>query len=129
MFAKDLPIDEQMVLYYGRHSAKMFIRGKPIGFGNKNWVLASSDSYPYKFETYTGACDTKDGNKLLGPILCLLFFQQLKTLACHCVYFDNFFASYYLLRDLHKKNFRALGTICEDRTMKFPLRPSKSVEK
>ena len=46
VFAKDLAIDEQMVPYFGRHSAKMFIRGKPIRFGYKNWVLASSDGYP-----------------------------------------------------------------------------------
>ena len=46
IFAKDLSVDEQMVPYFGRHSAKMFIRGKPIRFDNKNWVLASSDGYP-----------------------------------------------------------------------------------
>ena len=27
VFAKDLAIDEQMVPYFGRHSAKIFIRG------------------------------------------------------------------------------------------------------
>ena len=45
VFAKDLAIDEQMVPYFGRHSAKMFIGGKPIRFVFKNWVLASSDGY------------------------------------------------------------------------------------
>ena len=47
----------------------------------------------------------------------------VENLACHCVYFDNFFTSYYLLRDLHEKNFRAVGTIRKDRTIKCPLRP------
>ena len=42
-------------------------------------------------------------------------------MACHCVYFDNFFTSYYLLRDLHEKNFKALRNIREGRTMKCPL--------
>ena len=45
LFEKDLSIDKQMVPYFGRNSAKMFIRGKPIRFGYKNWDLASSDSY------------------------------------------------------------------------------------
>ena len=36
VFAKDLAIDEQTVRYFGRHSAKLFIRGKPIRFGYKN---------------------------------------------------------------------------------------------
>ena len=67
VFAKDLVINAQMLSYFGRHSAKMFNRGKPIRFGYKNWVLASSDGYPYKFETYTGACDTKDSSKPVGP--------------------------------------------------------------
>ena len=49
--------------------------------------------------------------------------------ACHCIYFDRFFTSYSLLRDLHEKNFKALGAIRENRTMKCPLRPSKAVDK
>ena len=36
LLEKDLSIDEQVVPYFGRHSAKMFIRGKPIRFGYKN---------------------------------------------------------------------------------------------
>ena len=46
--------------------------------------------------------------------------------ACHCVYFDHFFRSYYFLRYLNEKNFRALGTIRESCTMKCL---SKSVKK
>ena len=77
MFAKDLVIDEQMVPFFGKHSAKMFIRGKPIRFGYKNWVLASRDGYPYKFETYTRACDTKDSSKPLGSqFVFALFFDS-----------------------------------------------------
>ena len=93
MFAKDLLIDEQMVPYFARHCAKMFIRGKPIRFGYKNWVLASSDGYPYKFETYTGACDTKDSNKTLGPQVVSVILSIVENPDGHCVYFDNFFTS------------------------------------
>ena len=59
VFLKDLLIDKQMVSYFGQHFSKMFIWGKPIRFGYKNWVLASSCGYPYKFETYTGASKLK----------------------------------------------------------------------
>ena len=77
MFAKDLAIDEQMIPYFGRHFAKMFIRGKLIRFGYKNWVLATSDGYPYKFETYTGACDMilRTAASHLDHKLCLHFFR------------------------------------------------------
>ena len=52
VFHDKLSIDESMVPYYGRHSAKMFIRGKPIRFGFKIWALCGSDGYPYKL-TFT----------------------------------------------------------------------------
>ena len=92
VFAKDLAINEQMVPYFGRHSAKMFICVKPIRFGHKNWVLASSDGYPSIFETYTGACDTKNSIKPLGPeVVCACaLLSTVENLACDCVYFDNF---------------------------------------
>ena len=93
MFAKDLAIDEQMVPYFGRHSAKMFIRGKPIRFCYKNWVFASSDGYPYKFETYTGACDTKHSSKPVGSQVVSAFLWIVENPAWHCVYFDKFFTS------------------------------------
>ena len=65
-FTEHLSIDEQMLPYFGRHSCKMFIRGKPIRFGNKNWVICSSDGYPFKVIPYQG---TLSGNKegRLGP--------------------------------------------------------------
>ena len=76
---------------------RMFIRGKPIRFGYKNWVLASSDSYSYKFETYTGACDTKNSSKPLGPQVVSALLSIVENPACHCVYFDILFISYHLL--------------------------------
>ena len=41
-----LSIDESMMPYYGSHSCKMFIKGKPIRFGYKLWCLCESDGYP-----------------------------------------------------------------------------------
>ena len=46
VFQEDLSIDESMVPYFGRHSAKMFIRGKPIRFGYTVWSISGSDGYP-----------------------------------------------------------------------------------
>lgn len=34
-----LDFDESMIKYFGRHSCKQFIRGKPIRFGYKMWCL------------------------------------------------------------------------------------------
>nr|CAH7746854.1 unnamed protein product [Callosobruchus chinensis] len=35
IFSHNLSIDEEMVTYFGRHSCKMFMKGKPIRFGFK----------------------------------------------------------------------------------------------
>ena len=50
----DLSIDESMMPYYGSHSCKQFIREKPIRFGYKLWVLASSTGLPYHIEIHKG---------------------------------------------------------------------------
>lgn len=44
--------DESMIKYFGRHSCKQFIRGKPIRFGCKMWCLKSSDGYLINFDIY-----------------------------------------------------------------------------
>ena len=54
IFDKNLSIDESMVPYFGGHSCKMFIRGKPICFGYILWCLCGSNDYPYKLSIYTG---------------------------------------------------------------------------
>ena len=109
VFSKDLLINEQMVPYFSRHSSKMFIQEKPIRFGYKNLVLASSYDYPYKFETYTGASKSKGSNKPLGlQVVCSLL-SVLKNPTCHRVYFDNFFMSYSLFVTCMKTNFGHLG--------------------
>ncbi len=34
--------DEVMVPYYGRHSTKQYIHGKPVRYGYKVWALCTS---------------------------------------------------------------------------------------
>lgn len=40
-------VDEAMVPYFGRHSCKQFIHGKPIRYGYKLWVGTSNYGYIY----------------------------------------------------------------------------------
>ncbi|KAF0724401.1 piggyBac transposable element-derived protein 3-like [Aphis craccivora] len=49
-----LAYDESVVKYFGRHSCKQFIRGKPIRFGYKVWCLNTKDGYLVNFELYQG---------------------------------------------------------------------------
>nr|CAI5827507.1 unnamed protein product [Callosobruchus analis] len=55
MLSFNLSIDEQIVPYFGRHSCKMFIKGKPVRFGFKLWCLCSSDGYLFYSILYGGA--------------------------------------------------------------------------
>ena len=52
--SSELSIDESLVPYYGRHSCKMFITGKPIRFSYKLWYVCGSDGHPYHIIPYQG---------------------------------------------------------------------------
>lgn len=45
---------ESIVKYFGRHSCKQFIRGKPIRFGYKMWSLHTKGGYLINFDLYQG---------------------------------------------------------------------------
>lgn len=118
IFHSDLSIDEAMVPYYGKHSAKMYMKGKPIRFGYKIWTLAGSDGYPYKSIIYKGrdpaASSMPLGFRVVKSLLSVV--EVNSDPSKHNVVFDNFFTSHQLLVDLQLKNFKATGTIRSNRT-------------
>jgi DNA excision repair protein ERCC-6 len=72
-----LAYDESMVKYFGKHSCKQFIRGKPIRFGYKIWSLNTKDRYLINFELYQGKIQN------LIPIMN----YYLEKLLVHCYYY------------------------------------------
>lgn len=126
-----LSIDEMMVRYYGRHSAKMFMRGKPIKFGYKLWCMCSSSGYLYSFQPYCGKEKDNSTEDLLGT-------RVIKTLTSaipsseyedHELFFDNFFSSHKLMCILKDMKLKATGTVRETRIGKCPLATSKQIQK
>ena len=117
-FHSQLSIDESMVPYFGKHSAKMFIRMKPVRFGYKIWFLTSSDGYPYAFDIYTGRSvgvpRVPLGFHVVDTLLSRV--RELSRPENHTVYFDNFFTSCGLMRHLHEEGFKATGTVRQNRT-------------
>ena len=106
-----------MVLYFGRHSAKMFFRGKLIRFDFKIWCLCGSNGYPYNMKIY----QRKD-KKLQDQFLVSRVINNMvdvitanSSALLHELY-DNFFTSYSLMSDLAKIDVRATGTIRENGT-------------
>jgi DNA excision repair protein ERCC-6 len=128
VFHEKLSIDESMVPYYGHHSAKMFIKGKPIRFGYKIWMLCSASGYPYAMNIYSGRSSTNE-NAPLGSRVVWELLSHVKNPEKHQVFFDNFFTSHKLMTDLSDKGFKATGTIRETRTGRCPLVSSKEVSK
>lgn len=132
IFSKYLSIDEEMVPYFGHHSAKMFMRSKPVRFGYKLWVMASDSGYPYHVQVYCGknksGADQMEqfglGHRVVTSLLAIVD-DPLK----HEVFFDNFFTSYDLLAYLQKENIKATGTVRENRLKKCPLIDNRAMRK
>ena len=128
-FAKELSIDESMLPYYGHHGAKMFIRGKPIRFGFKIWMMTTSTGFPLKFSIYTGK--SQDGKTVnLGESVVLDMCSVLEHPENHILYMDNFFSSTKLFRKLkEEKKICCTGTARENRVEKCPLTSSATMKK
>ena len=119
IFHKKLSIDEAMVPYFGKHSAKMYIKGKPIRFGYKIWSLCGEDGYPYKMNIYTGNNSSQRSDEPLGQRVVLNLLELVTNLSepkYHEVYFDNYFSSAELLKLLSDQGFIATSTIRGNRT-------------
>lgn len=129
VFSHNISIDEEMVPYFGRHSCKMYIKGKPIRFGFKLWCLCSSNGYLYKFIPYGGKTSTRENELGLGENIVLELLSVVQKPSVHRIFFDNFFSSYKLFSLLQEKGFYATGTIRENRTCNSTMETVKSMKK
>ena len=114
VFHKNLSINKSMVPYRGLRSAKQYIKGKPVKFGYKLWMLCNSDGYPYNFEIYCGKDESKTNP--LGTYVVEKMLSPVTNPSQHVVFFDNFFTSHTLLTNLFGENVGACVTIRNNRT-------------
>lgn len=134
---QDINYDESMVKYYGKHSCKQFIRGKPIRFGFKMWCLNSKDGYLINFDLYQGKnprANTTDEvlyGKCSAPLKMMLReMPQNKKKLPYKIYLDNLFTSVYLLKDMRDEGYWCTGTIRENFLPKgIPLPLKKTLQK
>jgi DNA excision repair protein ERCC-6 len=115
IFQINLSIDEQMVRYFGRHSAKMFMKGKPVRFGFKIWCLCSSYGYLFKCIPYCGKSAHYNPDIGLGGSVVMQLLEIVSCPSVHTIHFDNFFTSHALLVSLKSCGFFATGTVRENR--------------
>ena len=96
---RNVSIDERMVRNRGRFTFKQFIKDKPTRWGMKLWVLAdAANGYTYDFEVYTGKGLPVSKNGLAFDVVMRLC-KHLEKQGYH-VYFDNFYTSVQLVKDL-----------------------------
>lgn len=127
-------IDEAMVPYFGRHSGKQFIRGKPIRWGYKVWTAALRLGYIVYFDPYQGSSATlpdKYKHMGLGASVVLNYADILQKMPYgpFHLYFDNYFTSLSLMKELILRKIKATGTIREHRIPQCPLTSSKILKK
>lgn len=127
VFCEKLTIDERMVKYYGRHSLKMFIKGKPVKFGYKLWMLCSHNGYPFQILPYQG--QKEKNNEPLSTRVVETLTSVVEHPNQHAVYMDNFFSSYNLAVRMKNKGFFMTGTVRENRVAKCPLELSTNMKK
>ena len=92
-------VDESMIPYYGQHSSKQRIVGKPVRMGCKMWVLAQSNGYVLQFDPYQkakgkipvrrSATSRGLGEKVVLELLC-----SLPMNSAYHVFCDNFSLHY-----------------------------------
>ena len=110
---QEVAVDEAMIKFTGRSTLKQYMPLKPVKRGIKVWALADShNGYFHKFQVYTGK--EGSGEKHLGQRVVKDLTQHLKG-KHHHVFFDNFFTSEELLRDLAEEDIYACGTARKDR--------------
>lgn len=127
-------IDEAMVPYFGRHGCKQFIRGKPIRWGYKFWVGATKLGYVVYFDPYQGFTTTlpeRYKHLGLGASVVLQYVDVLQTLPYgpFHLFFDNYFTSLSLLKELTFRKINGTGTMRENRIPLSPLNSSKYLKK
>lgn len=126
--------DEAMIPYFGRHTCKQFIRGKPIRWGYKFWVGTLRLGYIVYFDPYQGSSTTiseKYKHMGLGASVVLQYADMLQKMPYQPfhLFFDNFFSSLSLLKELKLRNIQATGTIRENRIPKSPFSNSTFLKK
>lgn len=123
-------VDESMIPYYGRHSSKQYIRGKPIRFGFKVWSLCTADGSGVWFEPYCGR-DTCIEDLALGqgPNVVLDLIEKGRLIPGSEVYFDNLFTSFPLLEKMSEKGIGGTGTIRQNRLHRTNIISKKELEK
>ena len=125
---ENLCIEKALISYYGKCSAKQYIKKTPIKFGYKLCCLNSHLGYLVQCEPYSRKIQTVPARGLGGSVVTKLMKLLPENLSFQ-VRFDNFFISLNLLKCLRGKDIGAKGTLRANRTVKCPIIDQKEMAK
>jgi len=116
-FSPNLNLDEAMIPFTGRLSFLQYIRGKPIPWGIKAYILASSSTgYIYRMHIYSGK--NKD---IINTQQLVEYMVEDLSGSSYMLYIDNYYTSPKLLQSLREKSIRCTGTLRKNRLLNKPL--------
>lgn len=129
---EECSIDEQMIPFKGNLSIKQYVKGKPTPWGIKVFALCGRSGMLYDFVVYQGENTIpnslkKDYGLCSGVVLHLA--KRIPTGCNYQLYFDNYFTSLPLLRQLKRDKILAAGTARTNRLCKCPLAPAQITKK
>ena len=110
---KTATIDESMIKFKGRLSFRQYLPSKPTKWGVKLWNMADSQTgYMHRFQVYSGKEDGQEKGLTHRVVMDLCSHMFGKNLR---LYFDNFYTSVDLLKDLHTRGISGCGTVRTNR--------------
>ncbi|XP_046386123.1 piggyBac transposable element-derived protein 4-like [Ischnura elegans] len=108
--AKDLSLDESMVLWRGRLIFRQYMKGKRHKYGIKIYLLTESSGIVIRMLVYTGSADKEVGGQ--GHVRNVVHkLLQGREGFGHSVYLDNYYNSVQLSRELLGKEIYCTGTL------------------
>ncbi|OWR41364.1 putative transcription factor COE1 [Danaus plexippus plexippus] len=130
---KELCVDEQIVPFTGKHSAKQYIKGKPCPWGMKLFFLCGKNGRAYDFIIYQNSIPEFDRSLIkkvgFGAAVVLHLMKRVGDSRGHELYCDNYFSSYYMLQILKHKGIMATCTARVNRFTRPPLLSDKDIKK
>lgn len=130
---ENLCIDEQIIPYKGKFTAKQYIKGKPCPWGIKVFFLCGKSGIPYDLMVYQGSTTPINEGWVktigFGSAVVLQLTQRIpRNKVGHKLFFDNYFPSYQLFEMLKKNKIDAAGTIRVNRFANPPLPSMKEMK-
>ncbi|KAK2717523.1 hypothetical protein QYM36_006342 [Artemia franciscana] len=108
-------IDEQMVPFKGKLRFKQYLKDKPHSWGIKIFSRAGASGIIYDFEVYTGKASVPVTELGQGAEVVLRLAEEIPRNKNFKLFFDNYYTSIPLIRELLLHGIHSAGTVRTNR--------------